>query len=165
MLGSYNDEDIYLFRTDDPEGSDFTHRYQVQHHVLLASVIHPHVASLLISTLMFTGERCVRSCKRSGDGQRLACHSGGRNARDRGDRSARGEKQIRSNYATWLGPSCKLCPAVAVVPCTQMYNSEVCHHQRGNKGVFCYQTFLKSICFLIHLIHLKSKHSFHAHFK
>ena len=56
----------------------------------------------------------------------------------------------RSNYATWLGPSCKLCPAVAVVPCTQMYNSEVCHHQRGNKGVFCYQTFLKSICFLIH---------------
>ena len=51
MLGSYNDEDIYLFRTDDPEGSDFTHRYQVQHHVLVASVIHPHVASLL-STLM-----------------------------------------------------------------------------------------------------------------
>jgi len=28
VLGSYNDEDIYLFRTDDPEGSDFTHRYQ-----------------------------------------------------------------------------------------------------------------------------------------
>ena len=43
MLGSYNDEDIYLFRTDDPEGSDFTHRYQVQHHVLVAS---------LLSTLM-----------------------------------------------------------------------------------------------------------------
>jgi len=28
VLGSYNDEDIYLFRTDDPEGSDYTHRYQ-----------------------------------------------------------------------------------------------------------------------------------------
>ena len=56
----------------------------------------------------------------------------------------------RSNYATWLGPSCKLCPAVAVVPRIHMYNSEICHQQRRNKGVFCYQTFLKSICFLIH---------------
>jgi len=28
VLGSYNDEDIYLFRTDDPEGSDYSHRYQ-----------------------------------------------------------------------------------------------------------------------------------------
>ena len=35
MLGSYNDEDIYLFRTDDPEGSDYTHRYQV-----LSSSVH-----------------------------------------------------------------------------------------------------------------------------
>lgn len=29
VIGSYNDEDIYLFNTSDPEGSDFTHRYQV----------------------------------------------------------------------------------------------------------------------------------------
>jgi len=35
VLGSYNDEDIYLFRTDDPEGSDYTHRYQVLSSALL----------------------------------------------------------------------------------------------------------------------------------
>ena len=41
----------------------------------------------------------------------------------------------RSNYATWLGPSCKLCPAVALVPRTQMYKSEMCHLQRCDKCV------------------------------
>ena len=28
LIGSYNDEDIYLFNTDDAEGSDYVHKYQ-----------------------------------------------------------------------------------------------------------------------------------------
>lgn len=28
VIASYNDEDIYLFNTEDPEGSNYTHRYQ-----------------------------------------------------------------------------------------------------------------------------------------
>lgn len=57
ILGSYNDEDIYLFDTRHPDGSDFIHRFEghrnnatgtlIINYIYLITVIHDTGNTLL----------------------------------------------------------------------------------------------------------------------
>jgi WD repeat-containing protein 42A len=48
ILGSYNDEDVYLFDTRQPDGSDFIHRFEGHRNNATGTLISNYIYLILM---------------------------------------------------------------------------------------------------------------------